>query len=63
MGTPGERGGGDVGGGKKPRLWRRFGKSLKWRSRGQRRWGGEKFELFRGLKMKMIINEEETVFK
>ncbi|GMN53293.1 hypothetical protein TIFTF001_022445 [Ficus carica] len=75
MGTPGERGGGDGGSGKKPGLWRRFGKSLKRRRRrcdwilsygvtgGRRRWGGEKFELSRGLKMKMMINEEKSVFK
>ncbi|GMN61607.1 hypothetical protein TIFTF001_030698 [Ficus carica] len=36
MGTPGERGGGDSGGGKKPGLWRRFGKSFKWRRRRRR---------------------------
>ena len=41
MGTPGERGGGDGGGGKKPRLWRQFGKSLKWRRRDRIiSWGG-----------------------
>ena len=33
MGTPGERGGDDGGDGKKPGLWQRFGKSLKWRRR------------------------------
>ena len=72
MRTPGERGSGDGGGGgKKPRPWRRFGTNLKWRRRrdrilswgGRRKWGGEKFELSKGLKMKMMINKEESVFK
>ena len=78
MGTPGDGGNGKRKErlwrcfGKKGENGRRRWRHQRLRERGKaaarsagrrRRWVGEKFVLSRGLNMKMMINEEKSVFK